>query len=96
MNYNYLNPQNRWEKGVYVYDFVHFRSMPSPDAVQWLSHPDEITQDLDEMLQHPERFVKPAQDWFKIINLHPPGDASVRIWKALEKISSTPKPSKTD
>lgn len=83
MNYNYLNPDETPEKGVYLYDFVHFRSMPSKDAVLWLSHPDAIATMLEEMLMGVPETVTAAQQWFEIINEHPPQRASERIWNTI-------------
>lgn len=88
MNYNYLNNEETVEPGVYLYDFVHFRSMPSENAVVWLSHPDSIGDALMRMLAGVPNTVEAAQNWFKKINLHPPQHASKRIWKSIESIVS--------
>ena len=68
MNYNYLNEKETVEAGVYIYDFVHFRSMPSPEAVIWLDHPDTIADSLEKMLKGVPETVATAQDWFAVIN----------------------------
>lgn len=86
MNYNYLNPQNTYTHGVYVYDFVHFRSMPSKEAVLWLEHPDAIVDVLQQMLDQPKQTVQAADQWYEIVNMQPAHDASARIWTQFEHI----------
>lgn len=87
MNYNYLNKEERPEKGVYLYNYVHFRSMPSSGAVTWLDHPGEIKPKLEAMLSGISNTVATAQEWFKIINLHPPQLASERIWNEIQNLT---------
>ncbi len=86
MNYNYLNPEQIPQKGVYLYDYVHFRSMPSSQAVVWLDHPNEIAGQIEKMLSGIPKTVTEAKEWFKIVNLHPPQYASERIWNRISKI----------
>ena len=86
MNYNYLNEKEEMEKGVYVYDFVHFRSMPSSEAVIWLDHPDTIANRIEKILQGVPNTVKAAQQWFSVINEQPAIEAPDRIWKAIDKL----------
>jgi len=86
MNYNYLNEKEEAQKGVYLYDFVHFRSMPSPRAVVWLDHPDTIATALENMLQGVPDTVTAAQDWFGVINKQPAIEAPNRIWAGIEKL----------
>lgn len=86
IKYNYLNDTATCEEGVYVYDFVHFRSMPAQDAVVWLSSPNTIEEQLKDLLKNPMTTVSNARTWFKIINRHPPGKACLRIWEQLDKI----------
>ena len=88
INYNYLNPSNEYRDGVYVYDFVHFRSMPSSESVIWISKPDMIGKHLREILDGQAEVVDEAIKWFKIINQHPPQEASLRIWNSIDKIIS--------
>lgn len=88
MNYNYLNEKEEVEKGVYLYDFVHFRSMPSPEAVIWLNHPEEIVNALQLMLKGVPKTIQAAQDWFEVINKQPATHASERLWERLEMINN--------
>ncbi len=88
MNYNYLNLSETPEKGVYLYDYVHFRSMPSSEAVIWLDHPEEISIKIEMILAGVPETIKEAEAWFKIINLHPANKASERIWSRIDNITS--------
>ena len=88
MNYNYLNKAEVPEKGVYLYDYVHFRSMTSSEAVVWLDHPEQIADKIKMILAGVPQTVREAEAWFKIINLHPADKASERIWNQIDKITS--------
>ncbi|MBV7268550.1 UDP-glycosyltransferase [Winogradskyella luteola] len=84
-NYNYLNPGNTEEKGVFVYDYIHFKSMPSQSAVFWIDSKKEFREVLLKALQSPKTQVDSAKQWFKKINQYPFEKASDRI---LEDISN--------
>jgi hypothetical protein len=86
MNYNYLNEQNKATAGVYLYDFVHFRSMPSKQAVFWLDHPNNLENDIAFLLKENEETVSQGRKWLKKINLHPADNASQRILETLTYI----------
>ena len=89
MNYNYFNTEEQAETGVYVYDFVHFRSKPSMDAVCWLNHPDTIANDLENLLKAPEKTVKASQEWLAAINQYPYPKASERILDEIIELIQT-------
>lgn len=86
MNYNYFNPEEKPEKGVYVYDYVHFRSKPSENAVVWLNHPNEISKKIENLLNDSGKTVSAAKQWFNIINKQPANLASSSIWKEINAI----------
>jgi hypothetical protein len=86
VNYNYLNAEDFLTEGVYVYDFVHFRSKPSENAVIWLNHPDEISEKIKMLLNDDFIVLNASQKWFSIINKEPANKASERIWDAIEQI----------
>ncbi|MEO5778137.1 MAG: UDP-glycosyltransferase, partial [Flavobacterium sp.] len=70
-----------------IYNFIHFRSMPSKDSVFWLDNPNQIAEKIELMLSDKSSEIfKNAQKWFQKINQHPPENASERIWNAIEKI----------
>lgn len=71
-----------------IYNYIHFRSMPSNDAVLWINSPDEIIGIIEKGLVKDSSVIKGAQEWFKIINQHPPQEASRRIWEGIKTIIS--------
>ena len=74
-----------------IYNFIHFRSMPSKNAVFWINSPNDIEQIVERMLsRESDKVVENAQKWFQIINHHPPELASERIWKAIKIICNEP------
>ncbi len=71
-----------------IYNFIHFRSMPSKDSVYWFTNPAEMGKQIEKILgANDTTVVKNAQHWFEIINQHSPQKASERIWKAIEEIT---------
>jgi hypothetical protein len=70
------------------YRFVHFRSMPNEGAVIWFDNREEITVKIEQALQNAQITLNNATDWFKVINQHPPQDASKRIWDSIKTIIS--------
>lgn len=70
-----------------VYNFVHFRSMPSKKSVIWLNSKEEIGKKIKMSLKDASENVTAAQTWFKKINLHPTDRASERIWNKIEEIT---------
>lgn len=71
-----------------IYNFVHFRSMPNGAAIVWLNSPKEIASKIEKTLKDSNETVKHAENWFKIINQHPPQDASKRMWDSIKTIIS--------
>jgi hypothetical protein len=84
--YNIPNTYKKNRSVADIYDFVHFRSMPSKDVVLWIKSPEAMPEIILQGLQQPAEVVKNAQDWFEKINLHPSGDASMRILSAISQI----------
>ncbi len=69
-----------------VYDFVHFRSMPTGKEVFWINSKDKIKNKLSKALIPGEKKVKKAKNWFEIINQNPAEKASERIWLGIDEI----------
>jgi len=70
-----------------IYNFIHFRSMPSKQAVFWINSPNDMEDIVMEMLgDKTKNIVLHAQEWFEKINQHPPQFASERIWDAITEI----------
>jgi hypothetical protein len=69
-----------------IYDFVHFRSMPSKNAVLWIKSPEALAEIILQGIEQPIEAVRNAQEWFEKINLHPSEDASMRILSEISQI----------
>ena len=70
-----------------VYNYIHFRSMPSKESVFWLNSPEEIQTKIQSALAEGDRVVSQAQKWFEIIVHHPPELASKRIWSQIKTLT---------
>lgn len=84
IKYNYLNASKTAEEGVYVYDYVHFRSMPSKEAVVWLDNLEEFKDKIKLMLKGVPNTVDLAKIWYANINMEPSDLASQRILETIE------------
>lgn len=86
---NYEQPQLK--KGIrdigQNYKYVHFRSMPSKEAVVWANTKEEIYDGIKALLNKEVNPVPETQKWLGIVN-HPvePENASKRIWEGIEGI----------
>ena len=63
LNYEVENTEDKKWSPQKVYNFIHFRSMPSKDAVIWLESKDEIKLKIVYSLQGAIINVKCAQEW---------------------------------
>lgn len=79
-----------WSVGM-IYKFIHFRSMPSKEAVIWLNSANEIAEKIADTLSGKIDPVPAANEWFKVIDLHPTDKASARIVDAFSKITAAGK-----
>lgn len=87
INYDVLNTQFPDWSVKKIYNFIHFRSMPSVDSVLWINSPNEMEHIIEMALNSKaNKIVENAQQWFEKINLHPPQLASERIWDAIGEI----------
>ncbi|UYW00505.1 UDP-glycosyltransferase [Flavobacterium agricola] len=71
-----------------IYNYVHFRSMPSNQAVFWVNKPADIEQTLLKMTKSDTVQHQEAKKWFSIINQYPANQASVRMIDAIKQILS--------
>lgn len=70
-----------------IYNYMHFRSMPSKNVVVWLDNSETISKQIEEAFKtNNSEVVKAAQEWFKVVNLHPINNASANIIKAINDI----------
>lgn len=87
INYDVVNKEfPKWSVKK-IYNFMHFRTMPSKDSVFWLDNPNKIEEKIEIMLSDKNNgIINNAQKWFQKINQHPPENASERIWTAIQTI----------
>ncbi|TXD93874.1 CDP-glycerol glycerophosphotransferase family protein [Gillisia hiemivivida] len=86
LKYNVENKQKENWSVEKIYDFVHFRSMPSGKEVIWLKSKEEIAQKLKAALEDTTEEVERAKFWFDTINQFPAERASERIWDSINEI----------
>ena len=86
INYDIPNSGNPNWSVRQIYKFIHFRSMPSPDAVFWINDPESISEIILAGLKNNADVLKNAKIWFEKINLSPAKDASSRILDAIGTI----------
>ncbi|MCM4161416.1 UDP-glycosyltransferase [Antarcticibacterium flavum] len=70
-----------------IYNFVHFRSMPTGEEVFWLDSKREMALKIEMALTNPAPTVEKAMRWFEKINQPPAGESSGRIWDAINGIT---------
>ena len=88
INYDIPTTEHRHVSVKTIYNFVHFRSMTDRKAVIWLDRPEAIADEIEKVLSGNTQSVEYAKEWFRKINLHPPQEASKRIFDAIGKIIS--------
>jgi len=86
LNYNVEHKKDESWNPKKVYDFVHFRSMPTGNEVIWLKSKVEIGLKLETALENSHKTVGEAKDWFEKINLSPAENASERICNGIDEI----------
>lgn len=98
LNYDTETTNNEDWSPKKVYNFVHFRSMPSKDAVIWLNSKEEIETKLKTALAGAPDQVAEAKTWFHKINLQPSEKASQRIWEKIDGVvnNGLPRPLLSD
>jgi len=87
LNYNVEDKVDETWHSEKVYDFVHFRSMPTGNEVTWLSSKEEIGTKLETALENSNKTVAAANTWFEKINRSPAEKASERLWNAIDEIT---------
>ena len=87
LNYNVVNKKDESWNPEKVYNFIHFRSMPTGNEVIWLRSKNEIGPKLKAVLDDSNKTVLAANDWFENINLSPAEKASERIWDGIDEKS---------
>jgi len=73
-----------------IYDFIHFRSMPSNNPVLWVKSKGDIQEKLKQALLGAPETVCEAKKWFKKINFSSTKSASQNIWNSIQDIFYQP------
>ncbi|WP_282147592.1 UDP-glycosyltransferase [Algibacter lectus] len=86
--YNYEQPQLK--KGIrdigQNYNYVHFRSMPSPEAAVFCTDKNDLEDLVKQILDGQLSNVEEGKKWYEVIVGERPLEASKQIWKALAVI----------
>ena len=78
INYDVENKKEKDWSVNKIYQFVHFRSMPSREVVSWISDSQSIATLIEENLSKKQNIE--ATEWLQKITCQPTPLASVRIW----------------
>jgi hypothetical protein len=88
--FNYEQPQLK--KGIrdigQNYKYVHFRSMPSENAVVFCTDKNNLENIISEVLAAKMSNVKEGLQWYERIVGKTPTKASIHIWNAIDKLLS--------
>lgn len=88
--YNYEQPQLK--KGIrdigQNYKYVHFRSMPSKDAVVWALNKEELKDKVQQLLDRKVNPLPETHKWYTVIIGDNPTEASKSIWNAIKSVLS--------
>ncbi|KDN53991.1 glycosyltransferase family protein [Flavobacterium seoulense] len=86
--YNYEQPQLK--KGIrdigQNYKYVHFRSMPSPEAAIFCTDKKQLANQIKAVLDGKLSNVSEGKKWYKIVAGKTPTKASEKIWDAVDSI----------
>lgn len=86
--YNYEQPQLK--KGIrdigQNYKYVHFRSMPSPEAVVFCADKTRLESQIVAILNGRLSNVPEGKKWYQIVAGETPTQASEKIWNAIDAI----------
>ncbi|SEA89133.1 UDP-N-acetylglucosamine:LPS N-acetylglucosamine transferase [Flavobacterium gillisiae] len=86
--YNYEQPQ--FKKGIrdigQNYNYVHFRSMPTPEAAVFCTDKKELENQIKQILEGKLSNVSEGKKWFEIVASEAPTEASKNIWNTIGTI----------
>lgn len=69
-----------------IYNYIHFQSMPSKEAVLWCYNNKDLKQLFEKILNNELSNVIEANKWFEKITEQPAHLASERIWNEINSI----------
>lgn len=84
INYDVENKKDKNWSVEKIYQFVHFRSMPSKEAVDWISDSKSIANLIEKNLSKKQNIE--AAKWLEKITCQPANLASERIWNEIKEI----------
>lgn len=70
-----------------IYKFIHFKSMPSKEAVLWVNKKEDYKLIIKDVLNN-NYSLKETKNWFNIITFSPQNNASENFIKEINKIIS--------
>lgn len=86
--YNYEQPQLK--KGIrdigQNYKYVHFRSMPSPEAAIFCADKNQLESQIEAILKGNLSNIPEGKKWYEIVAGKSPTQASEKIWDAIDTI----------
>lgn len=82
INYNPENAKSGYSVQK-IYNYQHFKSMPSSDSVIWINSKEEIDLKVMEAVKNPGKVAPDRKAWLEKIILHPVSEASENIVKVL-------------
>ncbi|MGG7033600.1 MAG: CDP-glycerol glycerophosphotransferase family protein [Flavobacterium sp.] len=86
--YNY--EQSQLKKGIrdigQNYKYVHFRSMPSPEAAIFCTDKNQLESQIEAILKGNLSNVSEGKKWYTIVAGETPTEASENIWNAINAI----------
>lgn len=70
-----------------IYNYVHFRSMPSKKAVIWINDKKDIPSVIEQAYYNNDKeTIEVAKEWFNIIHNNPAPNVIDNMWKEIDKI----------
>ena len=85
INYDVNNKKDKDWSVRKIYEFVHFRSMPSKEAVIWISDAKAIANLVEKALAE-NSTINQSTKWFEKITEQPANKASERIWNEIKNV----------
>ena len=86
LRYDVENKNNKNWSVAKIYDFVHFRSMPTGKEVIWIDSKKEIGNKIKQALDNSDEELENAKKWLAKINFSPVEKASENIWNSIKEI----------
>ncbi len=86
INYNVANCVIKDFNVKKIYNYIHFQSMPSKEAVLWCNDKESFTFLFSKILNKEISNIEGATAWFNKITEQPANEASKRIWEGINTI----------